>query len=102
MCPPSETKTNQKAKGRVFITHERCKGCGFCIQFCPKKVLAFSKDFNSKGYHPPVIVEPENCIGCNLCGLFCPDFAIYAVRTSPGQEKETLEDRETTEGREEE
>ena len=111
MCPQAKTETNQKARGRVFITPERCKGCGFCIQFCPRKVLAFSKDFNAKGYHPPVIVEPDKCVGCNLCGLFCPDFAIYSVRSGSGKDKETLdrEDREetpeedeTTEGREEE
>jgi len=102
MCPPHGTETNQKAKGRVSIIPERCKGCGFCIQFCPRKILAFSRDFNSKGYHSPVIVDPEKCSGCNLCGLFCPDFAIHSVRTSPGQDSEMEEENETTEGREEE
>lgn len=36
----------------VVIDEERCKGCGLCINACPKKVLSFSKKFNSKGYHP--------------------------------------------------
>ena len=65
------------AKGRVAIVVERCKACGFCVEFCPTKVLALSSAFNSKGYHPPHVVAPEKCSGCDLCGMYCPDFAIY-------------------------
>lgn len=68
------------AKGRVSIVVERCKACGFCVEFCPTKVLALSSAFNSKGYHPPHVVEPEKCSGCDLCGMYCPDFAIYGHR----------------------
>lgn len=64
-------------RGRVEIERELCKGCGFCIEFCPRKVLAPDSGFNAKGYHPPVAVNPEDCVGCNLCGLYCPDFAIF-------------------------
>lgn len=35
------------------------------------------KHTNSKGYHPPEIVEQAHCINCGLCALLCPDFAIY-------------------------
>lgn len=69
------------AKGRVSIVVERCKACGFCVEFCPTKVLALSSAFNSKGYHPPHVVAPEKCSGCDLCGMYCPDFAIYGHRT---------------------
>jgi 2-oxoglutarate ferredoxin oxidoreductase subunit delta len=65
------------AKGRVAIVVERCKACGFCVEFCPTKVLALSSAFNSKGYHPPHVVAPDKCSGCDLCGMYCPDFAIY-------------------------
>jgi 2-oxoglutarate ferredoxin oxidoreductase subunit delta len=75
------------AKGRVSIVVERCKACGFCVEFCPTKVLALSSAFNSKGYHPPHVVLPEKCSGCDLCGMYCPDFAIYAYKT-PDQKKE--------------
>ena len=68
------------AKGRVSIAVERCKACGFCVEFCPTKVLALSSAFNSKGYHPPHVVHPEKCSGCDLCGMYCPDFAIYGSR----------------------
>jgi len=75
------------AKGRVAIVVERCKACGFCVEFCPTKVLALSSAFNSKGYHPPHVVQPEKCSGCDLCGMYCPDFAIYGIKTAAGGEK---------------
>ena len=70
------------AKGRVSIVVERCKACGFCVEFCPTHVLALSSAFNSKGYHPPHVVHPDKCSGCDLCGMYCPDFAIYGTRTA--------------------
>jgi len=69
------------AKGSVSIVVEWCKACGFCVEFCPTKVLALSSAFNSKGYHPPHVVSPDKCSGCDLCGMYCPDFAIYGYKT---------------------
>lgn len=68
------------AKGRVSIVVERCKACGFCVEFCPTHVLALSSAFNSKGYHLPHAVDPEKCSGCDLCGMYCPDFAIHGFK----------------------
>lgn len=68
------------ARGSVSIVVERCKACGFCVEFCPTKVLALSSAFNSKGYHPPHVVAPDKCSGCDLCGMYCPDFAIHGHR----------------------
>ena len=79
--PPEKVK---KVRGVVFLNANRCKGCGFCIAFCPPKVLAFSEEFNSHGYHPPRLVNADGCTGCDLCGLFCPDFAIYGVMVKYG------------------
>jgi 2-oxoglutarate ferredoxin oxidoreductase subunit delta len=76
------------AKGRVSIVVERCKACGFCVEFCPTHVLALSSAFNSKGYHPPHVVHPEKCSGCDLCGMYCPDFAIYGTKTEGKADKE--------------
>ena len=68
------------AKGSVQIVVERCKACGFCVEFCPTKALALSSAFNAKGYHPPYLVQPEKCSGCDLCGMYCPDFAIFGYK----------------------
>ena len=83
------------AKGRVSIVVERCKACGFCVEFCPTHVLALSSAFNSKGYHPPHAVDPEKCSGCDLCGMYCPDFAIYGYKNAvPKAEAPKVEAKE--------
>ena len=66
-------------RGEVRILEDRCKGCGFCVEYCPKEILALSSRFNRKGYHPPEVVKEGECVNCNLCEMICPDFAIYSV-----------------------
>jgi len=56
------------------------KGCAFCVEFCPPKVLTLSETYNTHGYHPPYLINEQGCTGCDLCGLYCPDFAIYSTR----------------------
>jgi 2-oxoglutarate ferredoxin oxidoreductase subunit delta len=77
---PVAAARSRKFRGEVYIDCDRCKGCGFCVEFCPPKVLALSDEFNTHGYHPPHLIKPEACTGCDLCGLYCPDFAIFGVR----------------------
>ena len=79
----------RKSRGAVYIDWNRCKGCGFCIEFCPPKVLAFAEWYNDHGYHPPRLTTEEGCTGCDLCGLYCPDFAIFGIRepTAPAAGK---------------
>lgn len=66
-------------KGRIFILPERCKGCRFCIDFCPKEILVESEGINAKGYHYPAIApgKDNDCIHCGFCNLVCPEMAIY-------------------------
>jgi 2-oxoglutarate ferredoxin oxidoreductase subunit delta len=78
------------AKGSVQIVAERCKACGFCVEFCPTHVLALSSAFNAKGYHTPYMVHPDKCSGCDLCGMYCPDFAIFGHK-QPESAKEVTE-----------
>ena len=80
-------------KGSVIIVVERCKGCGFCVEFCPTKVLELSSAFNSKGYHPPHVIAAEKCSGCDLCGMYCPDFAIFGHKAAAGQPQEATDAR---------
>ncbi len=65
--------------GTVYILEDRCKGCGFCVEYCPKDVLVMSKRFNRKGYHPPEVVKEGECVNCHMCEMICPDFAIFSV-----------------------
>ena len=75
-------------RGEVRIIVERCKGCGFCVEYCPKDILAMSEEFNAKGYHPPEVVRHGECVDCNLCEMICPDYAIYSVAVEAGKAKE--------------
>lgn len=63
------------AKGKVEIHAELCKACGYCVKFCPKKVLDFGKNVNSKGYAYVTAVN-EDCIACCSCARMCPAGAI--------------------------
>jgi len=77
---PTAVARAHKLKGMLYIDWDLCKGCGFCVDFCPTKVLALSEEFNAHGYHPPFLLPEKTCTGCDLCGLYCPDFAIFSVR----------------------
>jgi 2-oxoglutarate ferredoxin oxidoreductase subunit delta len=76
---PLDSQTVQTPKGIVYILEDRCKGCGYCIEFCPKKVLEFSTRFNRKGYHPPEVMKENDCVNCHFCEIICPEFAIYSM-----------------------
>jgi len=65
--------------GDVHIKSEHCKGCAFCVEYCPRYVLAMSEKFNQKGYHPPEIVKADECCYCKLCEAICPEFAIFVT-----------------------
>ena len=60
----------------LTIAQEICKGCGLCADVCPKKILALSKEINSRGYHPISITDQEKCIGWAFCARMCPDAGI--------------------------
>ncbi|WP_422443757.1 4Fe-4S binding protein [Thermoanaerobacterium sp. DL9XJH110] len=58
----------------ISVNKKRCKKCGICVAFCPKKVLEI------KINAVPHVVRPEDCIGCNWCYLRCPDIAIFVEK----------------------
>ena len=63
-----------------FLT-DKCKGCGLCVEVCPKKVLALATDkINLKGHHPVKAVNPDSCIACAFCATMCPDCIITVER----------------------
>ncbi|MEO0020750.1 MAG: 4Fe-4S dicluster domain-containing protein [candidate division WOR-3 bacterium] len=74
-------------KAKVTIEKNRCKGCELCVTYCPKQVLAMSKEINDKGYFYAQVVNQDACIACRFCGMMCPDTAIeIAVEESEKSE----------------
>ena len=66
---------------KVTFREERCKGCGLCVNACPKKIVALNQEkLNSQGHHPAMVVEPDKCIGCAFCATMCPDCVITVER----------------------
>ena len=64
------------AKGEIVILGT-CKGCGLCVELCPKDCIQISKDkFAKSGALLPEFSNKEECTACGTCGRLCPDFAI--------------------------
>lgn len=62
---------------KVTFNEDRCKGCGLCVEACPKKLLALDRNrLNVKGHSPAVITDMSKCIGCAFCATMCPDCVI--------------------------
>ena len=66
--------------GKIIIDRDRCKGCGFCIDACPKDLIIITNDLNIQGYLPAAIEDNDNCTGCALCAEVCPDVAIEVYK----------------------
>jgi len=61
----------------VTVNEDVCKGCGLCVDACPKKIMALdSSHINKKGYHAAHCINMAECIGCAFCATMCPDVAI--------------------------
>ena len=84
--------------GDVIIIDDRCKGCGFCVEYCPVDVLVMSDEFNRKGYHVPRTVKTGECVNCNLCEMICPDFAIFSMPLPDEEDPAPAEGKKTAKG----
>lgn len=63
---------------KPIIDSNQCTGCGNCIQFCPKQLLALSKsnELNERGVRYIQIKDEQACIQCGRCELMCTGGAI--------------------------
>lgn len=67
-------------KGMIVIDRELCKGCGYCVNACPNKVIKIDNVFNKKGFFPAIVKGVDKCTGCCICAEVCPDVAIEVFR----------------------
>lgn len=73
-------------KGKPEIDRELCKGCGLCLEACPRKILVLDTRANRQGVYPALCREPEQCTACKFCAIACPETAIRIYRVR-GEEK---------------
>lgn len=65
------------------IRLDQCKGCGLCLDACPKHVLALDERVvNRLGYHPVRLTDAAACTSCALCARVCPD-AVFTIFAAP-------------------
>jgi len=67
-------------KGKIKIKERYCKGCGFCVEICPKNVLKQNNKVNDRGYIIPEVINQDDCIFCKNCELICPEIAISIIK----------------------
>ena len=71
-------------KAKIEIDREACKGCLYCVEACPKKMIVVDERLNGKGYYPARFDDGEKneCTGCSMCAVICPEAAIEVYRES--------------------
>ncbi|MFC1939550.1 ferredoxin family protein [Chloroflexota bacterium] len=79
---PLDHKEKATTPGQVHIDKEKCKGCGYCVEFCPREVIKMSTELSPKGYYLAVVDDEDKCLSCGFCEAICPEFAIKLSTTN--------------------
>lgn len=67
--------------GKITFRTDFCKGCGLCVDACPKNLIQIAKEkINLKGHHPAEITDEKECVSCASCAIMCPDSVITVER----------------------
>ena len=63
---------------KITFDTDACKGCGLCVQACPRKLIQLSTHINKKGYN--AATDVDKCVACGMCYQMCPDCVIRVER----------------------
>lgn len=73
MLQAQQAKNTKKDRPKPFLFPEFCKGCGRCIDACPKGCIHLGTEINPATGLVPVQLELDTCNGCGLCLTACPE-----------------------------
>ena len=74
--------TQLSERPKPFLFPEFCKGCGRCIEACPKHCISLGTEINPQTGLVPVVLDLEVCNGCGLCLSACPEpYGLAAMPT---------------------
>lgn len=62
-----------KSRPKPYVFPEYCKGCGRCIDSCPKGCITMGKEVNPLTGLIPIELNLDQCSGCGLCISACPE-----------------------------
>ena len=57
----------------VVVRESLCKGCGRCMEACPKKAMHLSTEINQLSGLCPIEIDKDLCNNCGLCIVACPE-----------------------------
>ncbi len=84
--------TKVKERPKPFVLPEYCKGCGRCIEACPKDCIQMGREINPATGLIPVVISLDACNGCGLCISACPE--PYGLRPMESEFNYELQDPE--------
>ena len=64
-----------------MLLPQLCKGCGRCIEACPKHGISLGTEINQESGFVPVVIDYDICNHCGLCVSACPE--PYGLGTDP-------------------
>ncbi len=65
--------TTAAEKPKPFLLPQYCKGCGRCIEACPKHCITHGTEIDPLTGLIPVLLDLDACNGCGLCITACPE-----------------------------
>jgi NAD-dependent dihydropyrimidine dehydrogenase PreA subunit len=68
---------------KPFLFGELCKGCGRCIEACPRDCIAPGSEIHPLTGSTPVHFDLARCSGCGLCVSACPE--PYGIAEAPAR-----------------
>ncbi len=65
--------SSKRDRPNVVLLPHLCKGCGRCIEACPKHGISFGTEIDQTSGFVPVSIDYDVCNHCGLCVSACPE-----------------------------